>query len=294
MSALSSASLVAMGCLLAAAPTVAAQSLLDRPPNISGDWVVRPGTVMFNFLHRFTRSDAPERKVSNFPTFLLAAGLPGRTMLGLHYSTNSTLTPRYPNEWEFFARYAPLSQETGAPLDLAGQLGYNLSSEGIDGEISIGERIGPVRLLGAARVLSSPVDDGDTRVALAGGGTVRVHRYVAIAGDVASILDRDEVRGEKVAWSAGVHLAIPNTPHTLSLQVTNTNTATLQGASAGSSERRYGFEFVVPITLARYFGRGASRPETAEGARPAPVQPPAAAADTAAAPRAGATVNAGI
>ena len=68
-----------------------AQSLLDRPPNLSGGWVVRQGTVQFNFLHRFMLSDAPIRKVSNFPTFVLAAGLPGRTLVGFYYSTNSTL-----------------------------------------------------------------------------------------------------------------------------------------------------------------------------------------------------------
>jgi hypothetical protein len=35
------------------------QSLLDRPPNISGEWVGAPGTIYFNFVHRFTTSDAP-------------------------------------------------------------------------------------------------------------------------------------------------------------------------------------------------------------------------------------------
>jgi plastocyanin len=67
-----------------------------------------------------------------------------------------------------------------------------------------------------------------------------------------------------VAWSAGLQLAIPNTPHTLSLQATNTNTATLQGGSRGGSLRRYGFEFTIPITLARYFGRHPKSPAPAE------------------------------
>jgi plastocyanin len=217
-------------------------------------------------------------------------------MVGFHYSTNSTLTPRYPNEWEFFGRYAFLSQDAGAPLDVAAQLGYNLAAEGVDGEISAGDRFGRVRLLGAARVLSDPGEAGGVRVALAGGGTVRLHRFIALAADVASLLDREN--GEDVAWSAGVHLAIPNTPHTLSLQATNTNTATLQGASRGDGDVRYGFEFVVPITLARYFGR---RPAEAPPRPPPAATPPARAdtavtpapADTAAADK-GAAVSAGI
>src|SRR5512143_4078543 len=83
---------------------LAAQGTLDRSPNVSGDWVVQPGTVQFNFLHRFVASPKPVRKVSNIPTFLLATSLLKRTMVVFSYSTNSTLAPAYPNEWEFFAR----------------------------------------------------------------------------------------------------------------------------------------------------------------------------------------------
>ena len=89
--------------------TVQSQSLLDRTPNVSGDWVGAPGTLYFHFVHRFVTSKAPERKVSNVPTFLLAAGLPKRLLAGFNYSTNSTLAPRFPNEWEAFARWQPLA-----------------------------------------------------------------------------------------------------------------------------------------------------------------------------------------
>jgi hypothetical protein len=47
--------------LTAVAP-LAAQSLLDRPPNVSGDWVPPVGTVQFTFLHRFVASSAPARR----------------------------------------------------------------------------------------------------------------------------------------------------------------------------------------------------------------------------------------
>lgn len=242
-------------CLALGVTGIEAQSLLDRPPNVSGDWVANAGTVQFNFLHRFMVSDAPVRKISNFPTFLIGVGLPGALMVGAHYATNSTLAPRFPNEWEFFARLAPLSEDRGAPIDLGGQVGYNLAAEGLDGELSVAKRVGPLRLIAAARVLADPFAEGEVLFAMGGGGTLRVSRYLALAGDIAGLTKRDEDRGEKPAWSAGVHLAIPNTPHTLSLQATNTNTATLQGLSRGDSEIRYGFEFTVPVTLSRFFGR---------------------------------------
>jgi len=261
---------------LAAPPALAGQSLLDRSPNLSGDFVGQPGTVNFHFIHRFVRSAAPERKISSFPTFLIGAGITSRLMLGFHYSTNSTLAPRYPNEWEFFGRYALLSQDNGAPLDLGGQVGYNLSAEGVDGEVSIARRMGRFRLIAVSRVLSNPYESGGTQFALGGGGTFRLTRHLALAGDLASLMNRDQGQGEKMAWSVGLHVAIPNSPHTFSLQVNNTNTATLQGASRGSDQVRYGFEFVVPFTLARYFGGRRPNPATlppTAAPGPAPAQP---------------------
>lgn len=244
----------------------AAQSLLDRPPTLSGDWVGTSGTMYFNFLHRFTASAAPERKVANVPTFTLAVGLPARTLLGAHYATNSNLAPRYPNEWEFFARHLVFSQEAGLPLDVGAQVGYNLAADGVDGEVTLARRQGALRLIAAARVLSDPLEAGKTRFAGAAGATVRATRYVAVAGDVATLAERRA--GEEVAWSGGVHLALPYTPHTLSLHASNTAATTLQGASRGGETVRYGFEFTVPVTLRRWLGGG--------GAVPTAPPPPAA------------------
>jgi plastocyanin len=275
---------VLLAASLAIAAPLWAQSLLDRPPNVSGEWVAPSGTVQFNFLHRFVRSDAPERKITAFPTFVIGLGLPQHTQVGFLYATNSTLSPRYPNEWEFYGRWLPFSQDRGASLDLGGQLGYNLAARGFDGEISVGRALGPARVIGVARVLDDPSSGGKPDVALGGGLVLRLQRYIALAGDLVTLTNRDSLLGEKPAWSAGVHLAIPGTPHTLSIQATNTNTATLQGSSRGTSERRYGFEFTIPFTLARYFGRRPAAPPT----------PAAPASDTAAARTAGPTKRAGI
>src|SRR5439155_17942958 len=83
------------------------------------------------------------------------------------------------------------------------------------------------------------------------------------------------------------------TPHTLSLQATNTLVNTLQGASRGTKDVRYGFEFTVPLTLRRYFGKRAEtvaeapspdtvvvRADTAKAVTGAQVVPPITSADT--------------
>jgi plastocyanin len=263
-------------CVVLLPGSVGAQSLLDRSPNLSGGWVTSTGTLQFNFVHRFQRTGAPERKVSNTPTFVMALGLPMRSMVGFTYATNSALSPRYPNEWEFLARMAVLSELTGAPLDVSAQLGYNLSAEGLDGEVAVAKLLGPVRLMAAGRSLTNPFASG-REVAVAGGVAIRLSRFLTVGGDVATVLDRPAGREEEAAWSAGVHVAIPNTPHTLSLHATNANTATLQGMSRGGADTRYGFEFTIPITLARYFGSQRAEPQPAPppspAGTPAPSQP---------------------
>jgi plastocyanin len=225
--------------------------------------------LYFHFIHRFVASDAPQRKVSNVPTFLLAAGLPKHFLAGFNYSTNSTLAPNFPNEWELFARWQPLSEDFGNPVSVGGQVGYNNAAEGVDGELSVAKRIGPARLIAAGRALSDPFEKGNVRFAVAGGATFRLGQYVALAGDVGTMTDRDST--ERVSWSAGVHIAIPLTPHTLSLHATNAPIATLQDASRGTSTIRYGFEFTIPLTLKRYFGKRAkSAPDTVVSTLAAP------------------------
>jgi plastocyanin len=244
------------GVALSAGP-LAAQSVLERTPNLSGGWVASQGVVQFDFVHRFNVSPAPERKVTSFPSFVFAAGLPGRTMLGFTYATNSTLVSRNPNEWEFFGQVTPMQQSVGRPADLGIKAGYNQATRGLVGELSVARRAGPVRLLAATRLLDNP-EDGPLDVAVVGGTVMRLGRWVALAGDVATLLDRSSSR--RVAWSAGLQLGIPHTPHTLSLQATNTLGTSLEAASRGSRQTLYGFEFTIPITLKRYLGGGTAPP----------------------------------
>lgn len=248
-----------LGCaMLIATPFSApAQSLLERTPNLAGGWIGAPGVLHFHFLHRFDASPAPERKVSNVPTFELATALPLDLLVGLRYSTNSTLAPRYPNEWEIYARRRFLSERSGSPVDATAQIGYNLAAEGVDGELSIARRSGAFRVMAAGRLLSESWNDAGMRGALAAGATLRLGPHLAVAADAATLLDPAE--GEQVAWGVGLHLALPQTPHTLSLQATNTGAGTQQGISRGGEQIRYGFEFTIPVTLRRWLG-GAAMP----------------------------------
>ncbi|MSR36440.1 MAG: hypothetical protein EXR95_07325 [Gemmatimonadetes bacterium] len=233
--------------------TAAAQSVVERTPNLSGGWTGVPGTAHFNFLHRFEHGDAPTRKVSNYPTFLMGYTPVRGLLIAANYATNSDLVPSYPNEWEFLARW-------GAPVGrvrVAVTGSYNLAAESVDGEATARLGSEKVALIGVARGFSQAFG-GDASFALGGGALVALHPNFALAADVVTLLDREGDDGEELAWSAGAQIRIPSTPHTLSLHVTNTNTATLQGSSRGGDEMRGGFEFTVPLTLSRWFGGGAA------------------------------------
>ncbi|HUH13093.1 MAG TPA: plastocyanin/azurin family copper-binding protein [Longimicrobiales bacterium] len=237
------------------APAAGGQSLLERTPNLGGAWVGESGTLHFHFLHRFQATDAPTRKVTNSPTFLLAAGLPGGWMAGARYATASLVRPGFPNEWEAFARWATRGPG-GVDVGLHG--GWNQAAASADAELSAGARAGPVRFLGAVRGFSDAYHAGEARAALAGGLTLRLHEWVALALDGATLLERTDA--EEAAWGVGLQLRIPYTPHTLSLHASNAQTTTLQGASRGHERTLWGFEFTVPLTLARYVGGRAGAP----------------------------------
>jgi len=255
---------VCVSCALVAfvgvADVASCQSVLERPPNLSGGWLGARGTLQFNFVHRFGVGDPPLRKVTNSPTFLLTYQLPLPLLIGFNYATSSDVAAAFPNEWEGFARYG----QRGVAL----QAGYNQAAGSFDAELTAARNVGRLRLIAAGRLLSNGYHSDTARYAVGGGAVVRLSRWFALAGDATTLIDRRP--GEKLAWGAGLQVAIPYSPHSLSLQVTNTNTATLQGASRGIDRVRGGFEFTIPFTLSRYFGR---RGQTAAkgGAAPANV-----------------------
>ena len=247
-----------LGLLLAdGTRAAAAQSLLERSPNLAGTWTPRAATLDFQFLHRFQATDAPARKVLNSPTFLLAAGLTERLSAGARYATNSLVRTGFPNEWELFVRAAALRANAGAPVDLLVHGGWNQAAGSFDGEVTGARDVGRVRMLGMVRGFSDAYGAGDANAAVGAGAVLRLHPNLALSGDIAVLTKR--AADEDAAWSAGVQLRIPHSPHTLSIHASNVNTTTLQGASRGIGETLWGFEFTVPFTPARYFrGSGAT------------------------------------
>jgi plastocyanin len=241
-----------------------AQAVTMRTPDFAGGWIAPRGVVQLNFLHRFSISDAPLRKITNTPTFNIGTGIADRLMVGVVYGSNSTLVPAYPNEWEFYGRVMPVSERRGHPLDVSIQAGYNLAAESVDGELLVGRRFGRLGVLGAGRAFSSAFATSRMRYAVAAGIDLRLSPSVSIAGDVGSLLDR--AAGERITWGAGLQLGVPFTPHTFSIHASNVGTATLEGVSMGT-RTRWGFEYTVPITIRRY---ARSEPTATVPVMPAP------------------------
>jgi plastocyanin len=221
-------------------------------------------------------TDAPTRKVTNSPTFLLGYAPLTGLLAGFNYASASTVAANYPNEWEVFGRLRLLS-EGRLPVSASVQAGYNEAARSVDGAVDVSRSLGPLRALGTVRVFSDAF--GGSSAVAAGGGAVLTLGPVALAGDYTRLLDWSQ----DAAWGAALQWRIPHTPHTLSLHATNARTGTLQGASRGEGSTAYGFEFTVPITLARYFGGG--------GADAAAVTDAAAVADAPAVAGAGGVVT---
>ncbi len=254
---------------LAAAQSASAQTLLDRPPNLGGTWLPDQGAVQFNFVHRFYVTPGPSHTVINSPTFTFAFRLPRRSALGMRYSTRSAIAARN-NEVEFFGRWQPWDPFSG-PVAVAITPAFNIEAQSVDGELAVDWTRGPLTLSAAARGMSHAYRTDRARAALGGGAVLRLNPYVALSGDVASLLDPD--RGEQAAWSAGLLLVIPGSPHMFSLHASNVDVTTIEGSSRrgrlslGLGKPLYGFEFTIPLHLKRFrpWFHGAPKPVTVGG-----------------------------
>jgi plastocyanin len=258
---------------LALASSLEAQAVVDRTPNLDDGWTVRPGIIQFNFLHRFEVSPPPARKVTSFPNFHLATGLPYGFNAQLDYATNSTVFTGIPNEYQLGLRRQILRMSAGSPIDATLTGGYNFSSESVDGEASLSRWIGPVRLLGVVRGMSDAYDVQKSMWGLGTGAVIRLTSWLSLAGDVFGLVNKPDATGGTTAWGAAAQLRIPYSPHSLSIQFTNTQSASIEGSSRGvRGVHMGGFEFTIPFTLSRYFGH---RKKAAPGA--AAVAPSAGA-----------------
>ena len=216
--------------------------------------------IQFNFLHRFEVSAPPARKVTSFPNFHVATGLPLRRR-----TSRSTTPPTRRSSAAFptstSSRSGGRSCGKGPPevrWTSASSAGYNFAPQSIDGELTLGRRLGPVRLLGTVRGMSSAYDVQRSLWGAGGGVVVRVTSWLSLAGDVFSLANAPDADPAVTAWGAGAQLRIPYSPHSFSIQVTNTQSASIEGSSRGvRGAHMAGFEFTIPFTLSRYFGHRA-------------------------------------
>ncbi|MGH7543847.1 MAG: cupredoxin domain-containing protein [Gemmatimonadota bacterium] len=248
------AAALAVGAALAPA-NGSGQSLMTRSPNLAGTTVPGARTTDFTFLHRFELIGEEEKKVQNYPTFVLAVGLPAGFAIGTTYASNSELGAGTPNEWEPWVRAA---RAFGDRAGLAGTAAYNTATESANGELAAGWAWRRISLLGAARGFSSAYGSDAFEAALAGGLLFHITPRLAVGGDVARVVTDDSLA---TAWSAGVHVAIPGSPHTLGFVVSNVGATTLEGASRGAEDEdgdsnlRYGFAFTMPLGTLSQWGR---------------------------------------
>ncbi len=250
----------------------AAQSVLERTPNLEGGWTGSSGVLHLNVVHRFWSVGAGEdRKLVNSPTLLFGGTLPGSVLVAARYASNSLVAADRFNEWEFSVRRS-LPRLEDSTLRGAVSLAWNTSATSLDGELALAASMadpgdgGPprARLSGAVRVLGDAFGAGSRGWGLAGGAVLRLRPGAAIAVDAGRTNVDD--RWEDATWGVGLQLRLPATPHTLSLQAANTRTSTLQGASR-PGRTTWGFEFTVPVTLARYLPalRGHRTPDEETG-----------------------------
>lgn len=246
------ATLLALGSLAVgpAARPATAQSLLERTPNLNGPAVPPARSARFVFLHRFELVGEETEKLLNYPTLTLGVGLPRAFGIGATYTSNSEIGAGTPNEWEVWLKKRHSLDER---LDIAGTGAWNSAAESADGEVAARLRIGPLALHGVVRGFSSAFDTGEAAAAFGGGVMIHLTPRLAVGGDVADIVTDLDAVDTPTAWSAGVHAAVPGSPHTVGFVVSNVGATTLQSASLGSEEAdgddaiRYGFAFTLPL-----------------------------------------------
>lgn len=249
---------------LTATVPLAGQPTTERTPNLTGPWVTSAWNLHFAFAHRFevVGDDADvsdifgDGSVMNYPTFDVALGLPADLMTGVRYSSNSVVVGNA-NEWQPYLKWAPVREAGDGALSLATTVAWNGAAQSVDGELTARTETGPLYLIGALRgysdVFDRPAGADDEALGVGAGIGLRLNRYLALAADASDLVAGPEA---PAAWSAGLQVGIPYTPHTLSLQATNVYSGTLQGTATGDrSTTFWGFEFTVPFSGFARWGR---------------------------------------
>ena len=242
----------------------AAQSALGRTPNTRASWTAAPGAV-FVFAHRFEFLAGGDEML-NVPTLTLGGALTPRFAAGLDFSSNSELVAEKlgQNETQYWVSAAIVERPRGR---LGSTVAYNTAAGSVDGALTAVMRAAGVSLVAEGRAFSDVLATGSAGFAGTVGAVLHLTPYLELSGDVGRLLDPDTLA---TAWSAGIGIAIPGTPHTFSLNASNGGAQTLQGVSRpkdlGPESVRYGFAFSAPLGSRTQWGRVFRR------AAPAPAE----------------------
>ena len=201
---------------------------------------------MFVLAHRFEFLAGGDEML-NVPTLTLGSTIGRRFAVGLDFTSNSELHAAGlgQNETQYWMM-ASLIERSGAQV--AGTAAYNTAASSIDGALTARVRYRFVTMLAEGRVFSDALGSGESGHAGAIGAVLHLTPYLELSGDVGRLLRPDTLGN---AWSAGVGIAIPGTPHTFSINASNGGAQTLQSASRpkhlGPEAVRYGFAFTAPL-----------------------------------------------
>jgi len=233
---------VAVGVL---AGRAVGQSALVQSPNLQGVWAPPAGHAVFVFSHRFEVLPGGD-ELFVVPTLGLGVGLGRGLATGLTFTSNAEAVPRNlaGNETELWVAGARVLGRWA----IGPRLAYNRAARSWDGAMGLRFDAGAAQLFGEARAFQR-LFGGGPGAAMAAGVGLRLTPYLALVGDVGRAVLGDSL--PRAAWSAGLALALPGTPHTLALYATNSGATTLQGASRakaiGPEPVRYGFLFTTPL-----------------------------------------------
>ncbi|MGI5864297.1 MAG: cupredoxin domain-containing protein [Myxococcales bacterium] len=259
--------LAAVAVALTLPADAAAQAPLRQTPNIPNGLVGIPWDLSVQLPLRFTDTPADGVALRDVPTLSFIFSLPLRLSVGARYSPSSTVVEREIGELEFFGRFLAFEQDAGSPVDAALQAGYNTVAGSLDGELRVSRRFGPVEIIGIGRGMTDAFGEGEAGIA-AGAGVVLMplprSASIAIVGDAIWLFSPN--LDEQLVWSAGLQTGLPLTPLSVSLQVSNTQTTTLQGSTLPSDDIWVGLELALTVPTGSYFGlhptKGASREAT--------------------------------
>lgn len=221
------------------------QSATGHTPNTRPEWTAAPGAV-FILAHRFEFLAGGDEML-NVPTLTLGSALGPRLAIGLDFSSNSELVAAKlgRNETQYWVTASLLE---GARGRLGSTLAWNTIAKSVDGAVTGVVRAAGISVVAEGRAFSDALATGSAGFAGAVGAVLHLTPYLELSGDVGRLLDPDTLG---TAWSAGLGIAIPGTPHTFSINASNGGAQTLQGASRpkdlGPESVRYGFAFTAPL-----------------------------------------------